>query len=138
MYDHCVRTCETGEGERVVSCPDHKQRENINIFLFSPFHFCAQCHDVGTPIRLLYVSDIIYCHEWQPKKARQLKRYAEDYTRQNQRTVQQRNARTFVNGRCVFLSLPTGSVKLLSFKCQGLSEVDRGFKLRGSSFLGVQ
>ena len=29
-----------------------------------------------------------------------------------------RNARTSVNGWCVFLSLPTGSVKFLSFKCQ--------------------
>ena len=31
---------------------------------------------------------------------------------------QRRNAKTSVNGRCVFLSLPIGSVKLLSFKCQ--------------------
>ena len=48
-----------------------------------------------------------------------------------------------MNERCVFLSLPTGSVKFLSFKCQvrlssSLSEVDRGFKFCESSFLGIQ
>ena len=53
-----------------------------------------------------------------------------------------RNARTSVNGRCVFLSLKTGSVKFLRLSnvdkiLSGLSEVDRGFKFCESLFLGI-
>ena len=54
-----------------------------------------------------------------------------------------RNARTSVNGRCVFLSLKTGSVKFLRLSnvdkiVSGLSEVDRGFMFCESSFLGIR
>ena len=51
-----------------------------------------------------------------------------------------RNARTFVNGRSVFLSLKTGSVKFLRLSNvdKVISEVDRGFMFCESSFLGVQ
>ena len=48
-----------------------------------------------------------------------------------------------MNGRCVFLSLKTGSVKFLRFSnvdkiVSGLSEVDGGFMFCESSFLGVR
>ena len=54
-----------------------------------------------------------------------------------------RNARTSVNGRCVFLSLKTGSVKFLRLSnvdkiVSGLSEVDGGFMFSESSLLGVR
>ena len=53
------------------------------------------------------------------------------------------NARTSVNGRCMFLSFKTGSVKYLRLSnadkiVSGLSEVDRGFMFCESSFLGVR
>ena len=52
-----------------------------------------------------------------------------------------RNSRTSVNGRCVFPSLKTGSVKFLRLSnvdkiVLGLSEVDRGFMFCEASFLG--
>ena len=48
-----------------------------------------------------------------------------------------------MNGRCVFPSLKTGSVKFLRLSnvdkiVLGLSEVDRGFMFCESSFLGVR
>ena len=53
-----------------------------------------------------------------------------------------RNARTFVNRWCVFLSLKTGYVKFLRLSnvdkiVSGLFEVDRGIMFCESSFLGV-
>ena len=52
----------------------------------------------------------------------------------------QRNARTSVNGRCVFLSLKTSSVKFLRLSnvdkiVSGLSEVDRGFTFVNLRFM---
>ena len=51
-----------------------------------------------------------------------------------------RNARTSVNGQCVFLSLKTGSGKFLRLSNVDkiISEVDRGFMFCESSFLGIQ
>ena len=48
-----------------------------------------------------------------------------------------------MNGRCVFLSLKTGSVKSLGLSnvdkiVSGLSVVDRGFMFRESLFLGIR
>ena len=64
---------------------------------------------------MLQVSDVMYSDKWQPKKAKQLKRYqktklgrTKDWTKEG----------TPVNGWGVFLSLPTGSVKFLSFRCE--------------------
>ena len=55
----------------------------------------------------------------------------------------QRNPRTSVNGRCVFLSLKTGSVKFLRLSSvrkivSGLSEVDRGFMFCEPLYFGVR
>ena len=52
------------------------------------------------------------------KEGNAIEALSEDQARQNQRTDQQRNARTSVNGWRVFLSFPTSSVKFLSFKRQ--------------------
>ena len=54
----------------------------------------------------------------------------------------QMDVRTSVNGRCVSLSLKTGSVKFLRLSnvdkiLSGLSEVDRGFKFCEYLFLGI-
>ena len=54
-----------------------------------------------------------------------------------------RNGRTSVNGRYVFLSLKTGSVKFLRLSnvdkiVSGLSEVDRGFMFCESLFLDIR
>ena len=54
-----------------------------------------------------------------------------------------RNPRNSVKGRCVFLSMKTGSVKFLRLSSvhkivSGLSEVDRGFMFCEPLFLGIR
>ena len=74
------------------------------------FNFCSVCQGVHSN----QILSCKWCHLLWPKKARRLKRYAGDLM--EPKNEQRRNARTSVNGQCVFLSLKTGSVKFLSFQ----------------------
>jgi len=81
------------------------------------FHFHSKCHDDGTQFSLLHANDVTYCKKWQPRKTRLLKCYAEDYKPSRTREWNSKGMpRLLPMGGVLFLSLPTGNVKFLSFE----------------------
>ena len=85
------------------------------------------CHNVGVPIRLLYVSDSRHTLTWRHEGShiiyvwggRQILKTKLNWTREW--TKESMHAR-FVNEQyMLFLSLPTSSAKLLCFKCSCMS-----------------